>query len=255
MTSFRTRNLLLVFFFSALVSVSCRKNTPAPPPPPVAVTPNVPAPAPAITLRAEPATINRGQGTMLQWQAQNAATVRIEPGIGEVPTMGNRQINPTSSVTYTATASGPGGMATDVARITVNEPPPPATIAPTRTNPPDVTIEALFEKNVQEVYFDYDKADILPGEVPKLQNAAAWLKENGNVRFTIEGHCDERGSEEYNIGLGDRRANAVKEFLASQGIPGSRMNSVSYGEERPQCRDETEACFQKNRRAAFTLTR
>jgi peptidoglycan-associated lipoprotein len=160
-------------------------------------------------------------------------------------------VNPTSSVTYTATATGPGGTATDIARITVNAPAAPAP-GPI-TSKIDVSRDPLaeFRKNLADVLFDYDKADILPQEEAKLRSGAAWLKQNPNIRFTIEGHCDERGSDEYNIGLGDRRANAVKEFLAAQGVAASRMNTVSYGEERPMCRDENENCFARNRRAAF----
>jgi peptidoglycan-associated lipoprotein len=87
----------------------------------------------------------------------------------------------------------------------------------------------------------------------RLQSNASWLKQNPNVRFTIEGHCDDRGSQEYNLALGDRRANAVKEYLVSQGIAESRMNVISYGEDRPVCREETEDCYQRNRRAEFVL--
>jgi peptidoglycan-associated lipoprotein len=181
--------------------------------------------------------------------------VQIAPDIGQVAATGNRQISPTSSVTYTATATGPGGTATDTARITVNIPAaPPAAPPPPRPRAPDVTISELFQRNVQDIFFDYDKADIRADQVSKLQMAAAWLKDNGNVRFTIEGHCDERGSEEYNLGLGDRRANAVKEFLISQGLAGGRVNTVSFGEERPQCREQTEECYQKNRRGHFEMT-
>jgi peptidoglycan-associated lipoprotein len=190
----------------------------------------------------------------LQWEARNAATVQIDPEVGQVAVMGNRQVNPTSSVTYTARATGPGGTATDNVRVTVNVPPaPPPPPPPAPPKPPDKTIETLFRENVQEVYFDYDKADIRPDQVGKLQNNATWLKQNAGVRFTLEGHCDERGSEEYNLGLGDRRANAVKEFLLSQGLAASRINTVSYGEERPVCREQNEMCYQRNRRAAFTM--
>ena len=258
MTLSRTRNILLpLLFLSALLSFSCKKAVAPPPaPPPVAATPAVPAPPPTITLRAEPTTIDRGQPTTLQWQAQNAATVQIAPGVGQVAATGNRQVNPASSVTYTATATGPGGSATDTARITVNEPPAPAA-RPTPPQPraPDVSTEELFRQSVQEIYFDYDKAEVRPDQVSKLQTNATWLKDHSDVRFTVEGHCDDRGSEEYNIGLGDRRANAVKEFLLSQGIAATRINTVSYGEERPQCREESEDCYQKNRRAGFTLNR
>jgi peptidoglycan-associated lipoprotein len=99
--------------------------------------------------------------------------------------------------------------------------------------------------------FDYDKSDIRADQVSRLQGNATWLRANPNVRFTVQGHADERGSQEYNLGLGDRRANAVKEFLSGQGIADNRINIVSFGEERPACQDQTEGCYQRNRRAAF----
>jgi peptidoglycan-associated lipoprotein len=180
---------LLLLVLSMLFAISCKKAAPPPPPPPAASTPAPPPPAPVITLRAQPDTINRGQNTMLQWDARNAASVQIDPDIGQVAATGNRQINPASSVTYTAMATGPGGTATDTARITVNIPAaPPAAPPPPRPRTPDVTISELFQRNVQDIFFDYDKADIRADQVSKLQTAAAWLRENGNVRFTIEGH-------------------------------------------------------------------
>jgi peptidoglycan-associated lipoprotein len=163
-------------------------------------------------------------------------------------------VNPASSVSYQATATGPGGTATDVARVTVNIPPaPPANTTPNK--PPVVTSNPVFDRDVRDVLFDYDQSEIRPDMLSVLQSNTTWLRMNPNVRFTIEGHCDDRGSEEYNLGLGDRRANAVKEYLVSQGIPANRINTVSYGEERPVCRDETEECYARNRRAHFTETR
>jgi peptidoglycan-associated lipoprotein len=202
-------------------------------------------------LRAQPDTINRGQASTLQWEARNAAAVRIEPGVGEVSATGNRQVSPTSSVTYMATATGPGGTATDTARITVNvpAPPPPAKPAPPKPTPAP-TIDELFKK-VQTIYFDYDKSDIRPDQMPRLQGNANFLRQNSAVRITIEGHADERGSQEYNLGLADRRANTVKQFLTSQGVADNRINTISYGEERPVCREQGEGCWQQNRRAAF----
>jgi len=234
--------------------MSCRKPAPPPPPPPPPVTPVVPAPAPTITLGATPDTVQRGQPVTLNWEARNAATIQIEPGVGAVAATGNRQVNPTSSVTYTATATGPGGTATDTARVTVNVPPAPPPPRPTPPPPPPtVSITELFRRNVQDILFDYDKADIRPDQVSRLQGNAAFLREHPQVRITLEGHADERGSQEYNLGLGDLRANAVREFLTSQGMQANRVNVVSYGEERPQCREQNEDCFQRNRRAAFTL--
>src|SRR5206468_10370057 len=88
--------------------------------------------------------------------------------------------------------------------------------------------------------FDFDKSDIRPDQVPRVEADASWLKEHRGLKFRIEGHCDERGSEEYNLALGDRRANRVKEFLISKGIDTSSINTISYGEERPVCREATE---------------
>jgi peptidoglycan-associated lipoprotein len=241
--------LFALFLFGMLFVVGCggkkTASTPAPPPP---VTPPPAAPAPAITLRVEPATIERGGATTLTWEARNAAAVTIAPELGTVPVTGNRSVSPVSSVTYTATATGPGGTASDIARVTVNV--PPATPAPDEPRRPTVTSGNL-DQNVSDVLFDYDKADLKPDMVDVLKKNASWLKTNANVRFTIEGYCDERGSEEYNLGLGDRRANVVKEFLVAQGVAANRINTVSYGEERPICRDQTEECFAKNRRAHF----
>ncbi len=254
MTSSRPKALGCTLLISLLLAFGCHKNVASNPPPPPPPAPPAPAaPAPTISLRAQPGTIDRGGSTMLEWQAQNATGVTITPGIGDVAAMGNRSVNPTSSVTYTATAMGPGGSATDTARITVNI--PAAAAADRVPERPRATVSAIdaFNENVKTVYFEYDKADISPEQVSVLQGNANWLKSNPNARFTIEGHCDERGSEEYNLALGDRRANAVKEFLVAQGIPANRMMTVSYGEERPICRDESEECFKKNRRAAFTL--
>ena len=260
MTLLRIKNVgFTLFCFSLLLAFGCHPKQTAgptpPPPPPPAVAPPVAAPAPTITLRAQPASIDRGGALTLTWESRNAATVSITPGVGDVPVNGNRSVSPTSSVTYTATATGPGGSATDIARITVNVPPAPPAQPPTPIDRrPPVTTEQLFTQNVKDILFDYDKADLKPDQLPVLQTNATWLKSNPNVRFTIEGHCDDRGSEEYNIGLGDRRANAVKEYLVSQGLAAARMNIVSYGEERPICRDQSEECFARNRRAAFTLT-
>ena len=254
MTLSRKKAFELLVLSILLVSACGRK--PLPPPPSTAAAPPTPAPAaaaPTITLRAQPPTIERGSATTLQWEARNAAAVTITPEIGTVALTGNRSVSPASSVSYTATATGPGGTTTDVVRITVNAPPPPPA-QPEPPRRPDVTTGSLFDQ-IQDVLFEYDRADIRSDMVPILQSNANLLKNNSGVRFTIEGHCDERGSEEYNFGLGDRRANAVKEFLITQGVPASRINTVSYGEERPACRDQSEQCLGKNRRAHFAETR
>ena len=113
----------------------------------------------------------------------------------------------------------------------------------------------MFTKNVKDVYFDYDKSEIRGDARATLSATAQFLKKHPQVRFTIEGHCDERGSEEYNLGLGDRRANSALSHLSSMGISSSRVKTITYGKERPQCRESNESCWQKNRRGHFVLSR
>jgi peptidoglycan-associated lipoprotein len=213
-----------------------------------------------VTLTASPETINAGQSSTLAWQATNATTVTITPDIGAVAVNGNRQVTPMASITYEATAVGPGGKASQPRRITVNIPPAPP---PPKVNPlpaPTVTVIPLadqFDRAIasQPILFDYDRSDIRSDQIPKLQNHASWLKQNAGVRITVEGHADERGSQEYNIGLGDERAASVMKYLAGQGVAANRMTTVSYGEERPTCRTTDEKCYQDNRRAAFVMAK
>lgn len=250
----RVRPLLFVLLVTIIfVCVSCKKNVAANPPVPAAQ-PAPPPPAPTITLRATPAAVESGQSVGLQWEAKNASDVRIDPELGEVQAQGSRSVKPSSSVTYTARAIGPGGTAIDTARVTVNRPAPPAAPPRSSSNVTNTSLANLFNQNVQTIYFDYDQSDLRPDQMTRLNSDAAWLKEHRDARFTIEGHCDDRGSEEYNLALGDRRANRVKEYLVQQGIDTSRIRTVSYGEERLICREETTDCYQKNRRAAFVLT-
>ena len=205
-----------------------------------------------MTLSASPTSIEQGETTTLQWSARNANTVRIEPGIGGVPTTGMRSVSPNSSATYTATAMGPGGTSTDTVRVTVNSGAPPPTSPPV----PDrsaLTVEELFNSTVQPVYFDYDQAELRADQVGQLQSNLRFLAQNESIQIAISGHADERGSQEYNIGLGDRRANAVRQYLIEQGIARGRINTVSFGEDRPVCRDANEGCYQRNRRAEFLL--
>jgi peptidoglycan-associated lipoprotein len=104
------------------------------------------------------------------------------------------------------------------------------------------------------VHFDYNKYAVLDVDKAILQRQAAWLSKYQNVHVTIQGNCDERGTREYNIALGARRANAVKEYLASVGVSASRIDTISYGKERPICSESTEACWAQNRRGVTVIT-
>jgi peptidoglycan-associated lipoprotein len=103
------------------------------------------------------------------------------------------------------------------------------------------------------VHFDYDRYDIMEADKATLQRQAAWLAKYPSVRVTVEGHCDERGTREYNLALGARRANAVKEYLVSLGASASRVDTISYGKERPMCTESSEDCYAQNRRGVTTV--
>ena len=130
-------------------------------------------------------------------------------------------------------------------------PPPPPPPTPTRRS----RIDSALAVDVQDAYFDYDKSDVRGDARDVLTRNAAALKsilnDFPNASIVVEGHCDERGSAEYNLGLGDRRASSAKEFLRALGVPADRLKTISYGKERPQCTEQNESCWQKNRRAHF----
>jgi peptidoglycan-associated lipoprotein len=114
-----------------------------------------------------------------------------------------------------------------------------------------VSEEQLFEQAIKPAYFDFDKYNIRPDAQTTLTTNADFLKAHPGVKFTIEGHCDERGSEEYNLGLGDKRATSAKEFLVNLGVATDRVSTISYGKDRPVCTEHSEDCWQQNRRAQF----
>jgi len=106
---------------------------------------------------------------------------------------------------------------------------------------------------LQDIHFDFDKYDLRPGDAKALDENAKWMKTNPTQLILIEGHCDERGTNEYNLALGERRAKSTMNYLVSQGVRANRITLISYGEERPQCTEKTEACWTKNRRAHFLV--
>jgi len=136
--------------------------------------------------------------------------------------------------------------------------PPPAAPSTGRDVTSDVLKQDVAEMNkkgyLTDAYFDYDQSDLREDARTALAADAEWLKKYPSVQILIEGYCDERGTGNYNLALGDRRANAAKEYLVSLGIDGSRIKTVSYGEERPFCTDSNESCWQQNRRAHLVIT-
>lgn len=110
------------------------------------------------------------------------------------------------------------------------------------------------DSSMKEVYFDFDQYNLDNDDRATLRASADWLKKNPSARAQIEGHCDERGTNEYNLALGAKRAQAAKDYLVSLGIAENRLSTISYGEEIPVCREATESCWQKNRRDRFVRT-
>jgi peptidoglycan-associated lipoprotein len=213
---------------------------------PVEQPPPAPAPAqPSVTLSADPTSINKGDASTLTWTSTNATQLTIAPEVGTVNAEGNSKVTPGDSTTYTITASGPGGSANATARVTVSTPPPPVVKAPE----PDM--DQLWTQGVRDAYFDFNKADVRPDAREALAKTAEFLRDHPQLRATIEGHCDERGSTEYNLALGDRRAAAVKQYLVSLGISADRLSTVSFGKEKPFCTQSNETCWQQNRRGHF----
>ena len=246
----RSYGKVILFGLMGLLAVvtGCAKKVPAPPP-------AVPAPAPAlarptVTLRASSTLIQKGESVTLNWSSTNATELDLAPGLGRVSPEGSTSVTPDDSTTYTITATGPGGSAEASVHITVAAPPP----APAPSGPPESLAE-LFQKNVRDAFFDFDKADIRPDARDALAKTAEFLRSYSQIKVSVEGHCDERGSTEYNLGLGERRAQAARQFLISLGVAGERMQTVSFGKEKPFCFSHDEDCWQKNRRAHFVMAK
>jgi len=254
-----SRTLGTAVFAAALMisAAGCKKKTPVPttPPPPTPSTaPAEVPPATPLSVRinsftGEPRSIERGQAATLRWSVGNSTDISIDQGLGAVAANGSRQVFPSQTTTYTLTAKGGGNQDSRSVTIEVSSsiPPPPTRTEGARTSP----IETRA-REAQDVYFDYDKNDIRADGRDTLTKDADVIKRilTADPGFTIviEGHCDERGSEEYNLALGDRRALAVKEFLVQLGVPDDRLKTISFGKERPTCTEQNEACYQRNRR-------
>jgi len=138
--------------------------------------------------------------------------------------------------------------------VTPQTTPPAPAAAPTTSSIAPGSAEDLRVNVGDTVHFDYNKYAILDTDKATLQRQAAWLARYPSVRITIEGHADERGTREYNLALGARRANAVKEYLVSLGVSAARLETISYGKERPVCSESTEACWAQNRRGVTTIS-
>lgn len=243
----RNRILVPVFLLVALVAVAgCKKKAPLPPP--QVAPPPAAAPAPTAQLSATPTVISAGDQVQLSWKTTNATSISID-GIGDVPSSGVKTVTPTQTTTYHLVARGEGGSADAEASVTVNA--PPAVQVPTNT----MSAEEEFKANVQDIFFDYDTDAIRTDAQATLSKDASYLVSHPDVKIVIGGYCDERGSDEYNLALGQRRADSTKSALVQAGVAATRMRVISYGKEKPFCTQSDESCWQQNRRAGFTMDR
>jgi len=241
------RILIPVVLLVALVAIAGCKKKEAPLAP-TETAPQTAAMKPMATITATPAVISAGDQVQLSWRTSDAKGVSID-GIGDVPTSGVKTVTPTVSTTYHLVARGDGGSTDATASVTVNS--PPAVSVPSTT----VSAEEDFKAHVQDIFFDYDTYDIRSDAQATLSRDAAYLGSHPDVKIVIGGYCDERGSNEYNLALGQNRADAAKNALVTAGVAASRIRVVSYGKEKPFCTESTEECWQQNRRAGFTLDR
>ena len=237
-----------VLLLVALIAVAGCKKKEKPLPPAETAPPPTTVPAPTAQLTATPDNVTAGDQVVLSWRTTDATSVSIE-GIGDVPTSGVKNVTPTASTSYHLVARGDGGTADATARVTVNQ--PPAVQVPTRT----MSIEEEWRANVQDIFFDYDSADVRPDAQSTLSRDAAFFNSHADVKIVIGGYCDERGSNEYNLQLGQTRAEAARNALINAGVPASRLRVISYGKEKPFCTESNESCWQQNRRGGFTIDR
>ena len=245
------KSLVLIATFAALgAATGCHKKASGVNPSALGPEPAPPAAAPTATITADPVAIDLGQSVVLNWRSQNATSVTID-GIGDVNLNGTQTVSPSNSTNFHLTAKGDGGTTEANVRVTVRVPVTPnvpATVS-------DMGSEAAFHQNVQDIFFDYDSYDLRPDASTSVTQAATYLNAHPSIKVVIGGYCDDRGSAEYNLALGENRANAARTALVSAGISASRLRVISYGKEKQFCTEETETCWQQNRRAQFSLDR
>jgi peptidoglycan-associated lipoprotein len=215
-------------------------------PQPVATAPPAQAPAPTARISASPTAVTAGTPVVLTWRTTNATSATID-GIGDVATSGVKTITPSTSTNYHLVAHGAGGNAFDDVRVTVT-PAMAAAVAPSTFD-----AAADFRTHIKDIFFDYDKFAIRGSEEQALSQDAAYLANHPNVKVVIGGYCDERGSDEYNLALGQNRASDTKKALVNDGVAENRIRIISYGKEKPFCSQSTESCWQENRRAGFSM--
>ena len=266
MTKFSFLLPLALTVVMILAASACSKHTPIPPPPPPPLSGggastgggNTGTGRPVIAeFSVEPSTIERGQSAVLRWNGTEANSVSIDHGIGTVAANGTQRITPNETITYILNAIGSNGEATKSATVTVTGPAAPTNNTGRNTGRDTRTLETRVQSDLRDALFDYDSNNIRDDARAALTSDSDALKrifqDFPTAVVNVEGHCDERGSAEYNLGLGDRRASAARDYLLQLGVPADRLKTISYGKERPVCTESDEGCWQRNRRAHFSV--
>ena len=232
----------LIAATTLIFAAGCHKKVvPPPPPPPPAAT----SAAPTASITVTPSSINAGGGAVLAWRTTDATEISID-GIGTVNAYGTQNVTPTQSTSYHLVARGPGGSTDATASLTVMA-------APVAASTGETIDEQMFEQSVKPAFFDYDAYEIRPDAATVLAQDASFLAAHPTLKVVVGGYCDDRGSAEYNLALGENRANAAKQALVNGGVSPDRIRTVSYGKEKQFCAQADESCYQQNRRAGFTL--
>jgi peptidoglycan-associated lipoprotein len=233
---------------SSHTPVATRSSIPTPvapelPPPPPPATPEI------VEFKADRTSSEPGQPVILSWQVRAASDVRILPDPGQVGEIGSRSVSPEKSSEYKLIAKGPGGEVS--ATVHVNVSTPKVARAPT----PQAI--GTVQDQLSDIQFDYDQFRVRDEARAVLEKNAVilrgFLAEVTGLKVLVEGHCDERGSAEYNMAMGARRAEEAMRVLVDLGVPGAKLNAISYGSEMPLCTDANEECWQRNRRVHLAL--
>ncbi|MGH9395744.1 MAG: OmpA family protein [Terriglobia bacterium] len=253
----RLRLLELCLLLGVIVLAgACHKRIPAaaiPAATPSAAPPPPPGP-PTCDLTAAPASVTMGQSVTLSWSTNNATTLDLKPGLGSQQAEGSTSVTPSESTTYIMSLTGAGGTGECRARVTVTPATPPsASVQESNLGAAGAGAAGAAGSQMEDAFFDYNKSDVTASAQTALTHDADYLKSHPDVKVRIGGYCDQRGSEEYNLGLGQRRADAAKQFIVNLGIPPDNIATVSYGKDRPFCTETTDACYQQNRRAHVVL--
>lgn len=189
----------------------------------------------------------------MTWESKNADRVTIEPSIGSVETSGRIKFYPDATTTYSVRAEGPGGEVTRSVTVDVRTGAPESNVDEEDLN--SLSLADQFAATVKPIFFDFDSATLSEEAKLTLDGNLRWLEraDHRSIHILLEGHCDERGSEEFNLALGDQRAEVVRDYLVAHGLDPQRVATVSLGEERPFDARHNEEGYALNRRTQFVL--